>query len=152
MSKIHNLYSLQPNVGAAKMNKLKQNKTNKWTVLSKRATITWANEIKCTGIIGIDFQHPPPADPGYPTDASFLVPSPIQSFSLGWAGAWKSPIMEIYYFDCCNEEWSFQELLPPPGFKFGSCASNGHYLYVYGGEDSDCYFTGSLFRIDNMFM
>ena len=47
--------------------RLKQNKTNKRTVLSKRAMITWANEIKCTGIIGIDFQHPPPEDPGYPT-------------------------------------------------------------------------------------
>ena len=65
MSKIHDLYSLQPNVGAAKMNKLKENKTNKRAVLSK--TVTWANEIKCTGIIGIDFQHPFPEDPRYPT-------------------------------------------------------------------------------------
>ena len=41
--------------------------TNNKTVLSKRATITSANEIKCTEFIGIDFQHPPPEDPGYPT-------------------------------------------------------------------------------------
>ena len=76
MSKIHDLYSLQPNVGAAKLNKLKQNKTNKWAILSKRAMITWANEIKCTGIIGIAFQHPPPEDPGYPTDLLALPPTP----------------------------------------------------------------------------
>ena len=61
-----------------------------------------------------------------------------------------SPKALLYYFDFCNEEWNRRYLigLLPPGFNFGSCARNGNFLYVYGGEDEDGYYTGSLFEIN----
>ena len=61
-----------------------------------------------------------------------------------------SPNALLYYFDFCNEEWNHRYLigLLPPGLKFGSCARNGNLLYVYGGEDEDGYYTGSLFEIN----
>ena len=57
----------------------------------------------------------------------------------------------LYYFDFSREQWETSYLMGelPPGFRFGSCATdNNGDFYVYGGEDVQHSYTGDLYKIN----
>ena len=55
----------------------------------------------------------------------------------------------VYSFDQFLEFWAENETsgVPPPGLYTGACASAGHHVYVYGGDDGS-HFQGSLHQLD----
>ena len=55
----------------------------------------------------------------------------------------------VHAFDGYLEQWEEvrAEGPPPPGLYRGACASAGHHLYVYGGED-DTQYKGCLHQLD----
>jgi len=63
----------------------------------------------------------------------------------------ENPVRLLYYFEFSKEVWGTGYINgeQPPGFKFGSCATdtNGD-LYVYGGEDEQHRYTGELYKIN----
>ena len=56
----------------------------------------------------------------------------------------------VFTFDSYLETWSHLNAggTPPSGLYECACASAGHYLYTFGGHDSDHKYTGSLHQLD----
>ena len=54
----------------------------------------------------------------------------------------------VHSFDQFLELWAENESsgVPPPGLIDGACASAGHHVYVYGGDDGS-YSQGSLHQL-----
>ena len=53
----------------------------------------------------------------------------------------------VHSFDQFLELWAENESSGPPGLIDGACASAGHHVYVYGGDDGS-YSQGSLHQLD----
>ena len=55
-----------------------------------------------------------------------------------------------YHFDPITESWSLSDCIgpTPPGLQDAACASAGHHLYVYGGEDKENHYYSSLHQLD----
>ena len=56
----------------------------------------------------------------------------------------------VFNFDSYLETWSHLNAggTPPSGLYGCACASAGHYLYTFGGGDSDNKYTGSLHQLN----
>ena len=72
-----------------------------------------------------------------------------------WRGCTKDfPVEEkselISCFDPFLEFWAENKCsgVPPPGVHDGACASAGHHVYLYGGDDGSCY-QNSLHQLDS---
>ena len=73
-----------------------------------------------------------------------------------WGGSTKDFLQEkseltssIHSFDPFLEFWDKNKLsgVPPPGIYYGTCASAGHHVYLYGGTDGSCH-QSSLHQLD----
>ena len=66
-----------------------------------------------------------------------------------WGGSYEDT-STVHCFDSLSETWFQKEYsgLPPPGLVNGACATVGHHLYVYGGQDEQNDFHSSLHQLD----
>ena len=82
--------------------------------------------------------------------------APVEGQLLVWGGHSRgleeggvSPddfVSAVYKFDSYLETWThLNPGGPPPTGRLCACASAGHYLYTFGGEDPP---TGSLYQLD----
>ena len=68
-----------------------------------------------------------------------------------WGGLGKSVVTSIvHHYDPDSKTWTTNtcEGPHPPGIHSGSCASAGHHLYTYGGEDEGWNYQGTLHLLD----
>ena len=68
-----------------------------------------------------------------------------------WGGLGESVVTSIvHHYDPDSETWNTNtcEGPHPPGIHSGACASAGHHLYTYGGQEEEFNYQGTLHLLD----
>lgn len=84
------------------------------------------------------------------------VSAPVEGKVYTWGGGIgyldmdKGLASTVHCFNPLSESWETAECsgVSPPGLYGGACASAGHLLYVYGGEDGRGNYSSSLHQLD----
>ena len=76
----------------------------------------------------------------------------VENYLYIWGGECDEEVdvSIVHHYDPNTETWSDKrcEGPPPPGSRYGACASIGHHLYTYGGYDAAYNDYGTLHGLD----